>query len=145
MASAQIWFWFFAGLLCGTAAAIVLRPAWQAVTSRIANRVLRAGLAVASVALLGGAVVLLYREVGRPDTLVANAASSGEPHAGAATAAANGKALSMEQSAAALAARLERQGGSRDDWQLLAQSYDFIGRPADAAKAREHLGGDATA
>ncbi|MGH8262539.1 MAG: tetratricopeptide repeat protein, partial [Steroidobacteraceae bacterium] len=118
---------------------------WHAFADRIANRVLRAGLAVASVALLGAAVVLLYLEVGRPDAVTANAPSSAEPHAGAATAAASGKASSMEQSAAALAARLARQGGSRDDWQLLAQSYDFLGRPAEAAKAREHLGGDTAA
>jgi len=87
--------------------------------------------------------VFLYREVGRPDAVSANATSSAEPHAGAATTAAGGKPSSMEQAAATLAARLERQGGTRDDWQLLAQSYDFLGRPADAAKAREHLGGDA--
>lgn len=145
MASAQIWFWFFAGLLSGTAAAIVLRPAWQAFAGRIANRALRGALAVACVALMGAAVVFLYREVGRPDALTANAAASGEPHPGAAPSATGGKPLSMEESAALLAARLERQGGSSDDWQLLAQSYDFLGRPADAAKAREHLGGEAAA
>src|SRR5258705_6974958 len=123
MSSAQIWFWFFAGLLCGTAAAIILRPVWQAFASRIANRVLGGALAVAGVALLGAAVVFLYREVGRPDAVSANATSVGEPHAGAATTDAGGKPSSMEQAAATLAARLERQGGSRDDWQLLAQSY----------------------
>ena len=145
MASAQIWFWFFAGLLSGTAAAIILRPAWQTLASRIANPVLRGALAVASVALLGAAVVFLYREVGRPDAVLANAAPAGEPHASAATTPQGSKPLSMDQSAAALAARLERQGGTRDEWQLLAQSYDFLGQPDAAAKAREHMGGNAAA
>jgi cytochrome c-type biogenesis protein CcmH len=145
MPSAQVWFWFLAGLLSGTAAAIILRPAWRAFASRIANPVLRGALAVASVAVLGAAIVFLYREVGRPDAVSSNAVASGEPHAGTTPTSAGAKPLSMEQSAATLAARLERQGGTRDEWQLLAQSYDFLGRPDDAAKAREHMGNDAAA
>jgi hypothetical protein len=42
----------------------------------------------------------------------------------------------MDQAAAKLAARLERQGGTAADWSLLAQAYDFLGRPDDARRAR---------
>jgi cytochrome c-type biogenesis protein CcmH len=47
---------------------------------------------------------------------------------------------SVEDATKKLAERLERQGGSSADWLLLAQSYDFMGRTADAAQARQHAG-----
>jgi len=56
-----------------------------------------------------------------------------------------GKALSMEEATTRLEARLERNGGSTDDWELLAKSYDFLGRAADAARARRHLAAGAAA
>lgn len=49
-----------------------------------------------------------------------------------------GPAGSMEASTQALAARLAAQGGTDEDWNLLAQSYDFLGRTEDAAQARQH-------
>jgi hypothetical protein len=44
----------------------------------------------------------------------------------------------MGSAIASLQARLAKGGGSADDWELLAKSYEFLGRPADAAKARAH-------
>jgi cytochrome c-type biogenesis protein CcmH len=44
----------------------------------------------------------------------------------------------MEAAAAGLEARLARDGGNANDWLLLAQSYDFLGRPDDAQRARAH-------
>ena len=38
-----------------------------------------------------------------------------------------------------LAQRLATQGGSDDDWNLLAQSYDYMGRADDARAARKHI------
>jgi cytochrome c-type biogenesis protein CcmH len=37
-----------------------------------------------------------------------------------------------------LAARLATQGGSDSEWQLLAESYDYMGRTAEAKAARAH-------
>jgi cytochrome c-type biogenesis protein CcmH/NrfG len=45
---------------------------------------------------------------------------------------------SMEVAIAELGARLATGGGSDADWELLAQSYDFLGRASDAALARQH-------
>ena len=45
----------------------------------------------------------------------------------------------MESATAGLEARLARDGGSPADWKLLAQSYEFLGRAADALRAREHV------
>jgi hypothetical protein len=38
-----------------------------------------------------------------------------------------------------LAQRLATQGGSDEDWNLLAQSYDYMGRTDDARAARKHI------
>jgi len=45
---------------------------------------------------------------------------------------------SMEAATLALKTRLAAQGGADEQWQLLAQSYDFLGRTAEAQLAREH-------
>lgn len=45
---------------------------------------------------------------------------------------------SMEAATLALRTRLQAKGGSDADWELLAQSYDFLGRREDAAFARQH-------
>jgi cytochrome c-type biogenesis protein CcmH len=42
----------------------------------------------------------------------------------------------MNSAIASLEARLGKGGGTADDWELLAKSYEFLGRPADASKAR---------
>lgn len=48
------------------------------------------------------------------------------------------KAGSMEAATLALKTRLATQGGGDDQWELLAQSYEFLGRSAEAKLAREH-------
>ena len=45
---------------------------------------------------------------------------------------------SMDSAIASLEARLARGDGAADDWELLAKSFEFLGRPVDAAKARAH-------
>jgi cytochrome c-type biogenesis protein CcmH/NrfG len=44
----------------------------------------------------------------------------------------------MDEVLGRLEARLASQGGSDADWELLAQTYDFVGRGADAKLARAH-------
>jgi len=45
---------------------------------------------------------------------------------------------SMDSAIASLEGRLAKGGGTPADWELLAKSFEFLGRPADAAKARAH-------
>jgi hypothetical protein len=53
--------------------------------------------------------------------------------------AANGQqAGSMDEMLQRLEARLATQGGSDADWELLAQTYQFVGRTDDAKLARAH-------
>ena len=54
----------------------------------------------------------------------------------AAPAGAKSGASSMEIAVANLESRLAKGGGTADDWELLAKSYEFMGRSADAATAR---------
>ena len=44
----------------------------------------------------------------------------------------------MSSAIASLERRLAKGGGSAEDWELLAKSYDFLGQPDNAAKARAH-------
>jgi hypothetical protein len=48
------------------------------------------------------------------------------------------KAGTMDEVLRRLEARMATQGGSDSDWELLAQTYDFVGRSADAKLARSH-------
>jgi cytochrome c-type biogenesis protein CcmH/NrfG len=62
-----------------------------------------------------------------------------------ATATGPGDAGSMETATLALKVRLATQGGTDEQWELLAKSYDFMGRSAEAQQARKHRtspGGD---
>jgi hypothetical protein len=45
---------------------------------------------------------------------------------------------SMEEMLSRLEARLAAQGGTDADWELLAQTYEFVGRAEDARLARAH-------
>jgi hypothetical protein len=55
---------------------------------------------------------------------------------------ANGSAGSLEEVTRKLAERLATKGGTDDQWRLLAQSYDYMGRPEDARAARMHVAAD---
>ncbi len=50
----------------------------------------------------------------------------------------------MNAAIARLEAKLAKSPNDPAGWQLLAQSYDFVGRPADAASARARAGGAAS-
>jgi cytochrome c-type biogenesis protein CcmH len=51
---------------------------------------------------------------------------------------ASSAASPMDSAVAKLEARLAKGSGSTDDWELLAKSYEFLGRNGDAARARAH-------
>jgi cytochrome c-type biogenesis protein CcmH len=51
----------------------------------------------------------------------------------------------MQEVTARLEARLQHDGGSAADWELLAKSYEFLGQPAAAARARQNTATRGTA
>jgi hypothetical protein len=69
---------------------------------------------------------------------ITNALRRGTGAMGNPTAAARSGAGTMAAAIASLQARLAKGGGSADDWELLAKSYEFLHRPAEASKARAH-------
>jgi cytochrome c-type biogenesis protein CcmH/NrfG len=93
--------------------------------------------------LVVGAALGMYLWLGRPDLAQSPAAMSEAPSAmgtPSRPAADGGKAAAGSMNAAidSLRARLAKGSGSPDDWELLAKSYEFIGRPDDARQARAH-------
>ncbi len=149
--------WFMAGLLAGAAAMLGAVLLWRASreASHRGRRFLLAGGITAAAAVALAAGMSLAIGSGQGTTI-----ASGEPLMADAEPPATGpssamppasmmsqilaisrgggtqSAEPMDAAAANLAARLQRQGGTAADWNLLAQAYDFLGRPADAQRAR---------
>ena len=137
-------FSFIAGLLVGAVASCFARPLWRTASTiwRAASTLgsgrtryrLAAGF-VAGFALIAGTIYLTIGSRHSPEQPRLGAAAPAAAGTGNA-AGTGGSAKSMEAEVAGLEARLSRDGGSPADWSLLAQAYDFLGRPDDAKRAR---------
>jgi cytochrome c-type biogenesis protein CcmH len=141
-------FWFIAGALVGVAATLVAIPLWRGTLTLSALNLtrgrMRYALAGAFVATFAGAAAIIYLAIGSRHSLATRTpAASGAMTASASAADGSMKsaagATSMESEIAGLEARLARDGGSNDDWNLLAKAYEFLGRPDDARRARAHI------
>lgn len=137
--------WFFAGVVVTVAALVLLLP-WLRTVPRLGP------LPVASLplVLVAGAVLVFtgasYLWLGRHELLQSPVPSPVVMPAPAMRSdvltqqdmgvVSKGSAGSMPSAVAGLEARLAKGGGADADWELLAKSYDFMGRPDDAAKAR---------
>src|SRR6266403_548831 len=166
-------FWFFAGVLTTLALLVVLSPLLRSIpgfASLPPAPWQGSVVAIVVVAAFFASHSWLVRsdvaDKPSPPAATAGAATSGSAGAfgtaakvfgeatgpattpdGALGPAAKPGAGSMDSAIAALEARLAKGGGTPDDWELLAKSFEFLGRPADAAKARAKqlpsLAGDA--
>lgn len=134
-------FWFAAGALSCVAVLIVTYP-WLAGKPRMQllgalPRWVPLVAIVAVVAALG-----LYLRLGSPQLnahdSVSSAASAPGAMPAAAAATSSKSAGSMDTAVTGLEKRLASGGGGADgDWELLAKSYEFLGRTEDAALARK--------
>jgi cytochrome c-type biogenesis protein CcmH/NrfG len=97
---------------------------------------LSAGLVLASAAFLIRGQFAEFSQAA--DATKAASTVAAKPSGSASMATPDAKAGSMEAATLALKTRLATQGGPDDQWELLAQSYDFLGRSAEAKLAREH-------
>jgi cytochrome c-type biogenesis protein CcmH len=132
-------FWFTAGVLTGVTATSVSMPLWRGIGAALASRPRAYLIGAAGIAVFACSAALLYLAIGSPASLQQrSSADSTLAHPVAADSGAGTKALSMDEATARLQTRLERDGGSADEWELLAKSYEFLGRTADASRAREH-------
>jgi cytochrome c-type biogenesis protein CcmH/NrfG len=130
----MMYFWFIAGTLTGLCAAIVALPFMRGAIERLERR--RVIIAALAVLAFAGCALILYQKIGRPELLGSRVVSAPAAHPGVGGSDASA-AESMQESVARLEARLSRDGGKREDWLLLAQSYEFMGRTQDAQRARE--------
>ncbi len=157
-------FWFMAGVLTTLASLIVISP-WlrkmPSLSSLPAAPLTASVAAVAVVATVFGLHAWLGPSAAPAASQVSDKATGAFGTAAkvfsdatsgsgdAASAAAKPAASSMDSAIASLESRLAKGSGSADDWELLAKSFEFLGRPADAAKARARqlpalpTGGDA--
>jgi hypothetical protein len=139
-------FWFLAGALVTVAIVVTLR-AWLRGRPALAVRPTIPSFAVpiaAALALIGVALGI-YFLMGSPDSIASDhgvASQRGSaPEVGSA-----GPAKQMGESAGSLddvtrklAARLAAKGGSDSEWKLLAESYEYMGRMAEAKAAKAHI------
>src|SRR5262252_9225071 len=147
--------WFIAGVLVGVATSRVGLPLWRSAAMIGASarrafarapgrmRYLLAGVLVASFALAAGILYLAIgsRQVPEPPGKRTAAPADTAANAPSGMAApAKSPAKSMDAEVAGLEARLARDGGTPGDWSLLAQAYEFMGRPDDAKRARAKAG-----
>ena len=131
-------FWFSIGLMTALAALALVLPLSRKLRSTPPSWK-RAGTFLAVALTMSLAALTLYRWWGQPGALsgAPRAASANAPHNDASSAG-TVRVGSVEDATVKLAQRLATQGGSAADWNLLAQSYDFLNRPVDAAEARKH-------
>ena len=132
------YFWFAAGVMTGVAAAFLLAPLSRILAAAVQSRPRRYAVGALSVVIFALIALLIYRTLGTPSAVDARAASVPLAHPGAVSMTPGEPGDSVDNAVARLKARIARDGGSRSDWLLLAQSYDFLGRPEDAARARQN-------
>jgi len=136
-------FWFSVGVLAAVAVLFVIYP-WLAGRPRaqLFAALPRWVPIVGVVAVV--AAVALYLRLGSPQlneqdssTVAVTAVHSSSP---AAASTSDKTASSMDSAVTRLEKRLAAGNGNDGDWELLAKSYEFLGRPDAAALARQkHL------
>jgi cytochrome c-type biogenesis protein CcmH len=125
-------FFFIAGALASFAALFALLPLLRTDARDGRRAPLRTvGLAAGSVLAMVGVAFGLYAWRGAPSAIGARSAPATAPYAFSSA----NSAGTMEEATRRLAARLAASGGSAEDWQLLAKSYEFLGRADEAREA----------
>jgi predicted Zn-dependent protease len=95
----------------------------------------------AALALIGVALGI-YFLLGSPDSIAPDhnaalrVASASQPQQTGQT---SGRAGALDDVTRKLAERLAANGGTDDEWRLLAQSYQYMGRTAEAKAAEAHI------
>lgn len=134
-------FWFFAGMLTMFAALIVILPWLRTIPHFQSLPAVPWQAPLISLALVCIALAM-YHWLGSPQLIAASStatsASAASTPVGPVNGAGTAAAGSMSDAVDSLRTRLA-SGGSAEDWELLAKSYEFMGQPdsARAARARQ--------
>jgi len=151
---------FIAGVVFALAALILLLPWLRTIPGLASLPALPWQSGIGALAAVGAVAVLSHVWTSADHALAVNGAAPDSPPAAVSAGAtdkawgelaqglgalsstpgarAGSGAQSMDSAIAALQSRLATSGGSNDDWELLAKSYEFEGRPDAAVKARAH-------
>ena len=136
-------FWSIATLMViATTATIVVPLFWRAHSHAPARRRWYALFAAAAVPIIA---LGIYAWSGRPELAAVPPAPSpatdiATTHARAAMRAGGEQGGDLEAAIGKLRARLAAKPDDAEGWRLLAQSYEFLGRTAEAAEANKHVG-----
>jgi cytochrome c-type biogenesis protein CcmH len=138
-------FWFLAGALVAFAIMVTVR-AWLRERPALAERpaggpgIPSFAVPIAAALALIGVALGIYFLLGSPDSIASShAVASAEPGQQAQMGQPSTTAGSLDDVTNKLAARLATKGGSDNDWKLLAESYEYMGRTAEAAAAKAHI------
>jgi hypothetical protein len=145
--SPRDWFWFLAGTLVTVAVVVALRP-WLRERPAQTVRPAIPAFAVPIAAALGlvGVALGIYFLLGSPDSIASSAPTTTAANASPQTSGrATTNAGALDDVTQKLATRLASQGGSDSEWQLLAESYEYMGKTAEAKAARSHVATTAAA
>jgi cytochrome c-type biogenesis protein CcmH/NrfG len=129
---------FVLGVLTGAAVTLLAGPARRSWSRRATPPAARYGLygAAAVVTFLLSATLIYFAVGARSGTRQSETVNAAAPPHPGMPPKSSGQAQSLDAATSGLEARLNRDGGSAEEWLLLAQSYDFMGRSADADRAR---------
>ena len=127
--------WFVAGLLLALAVSFIMRGWLSRIGARPAIRALR--WPAVAVLILAVPVLLLYAWPGGPGQNGAGPAATAAVTAGSAEHGPVHGGGTLDAMLARLEARLRDGNGTAADWELLAQTYDYLGRKADAGNTRQ--------
>jgi len=141
-------FWSIAGLMVIAAIAVIVLPLFLFSSKRepalsAGARLRKLWPAIAIAVLVPFAALGIYSVTGTPPATVAVAATPSTTndvatlHARTATQGGE-SAGDLGQAVERLQARLAANPNDANGWRLLAQSYEYLGRPADAAEANKH-------
>jgi len=144
-------FWFLAGVLVAVAIMVTVR-AWLRERPALGEATAGSGakrppipsfaVPVAAGLALVGVALGIYFLLGSPDSIASSQATT------AAAEPSHDTQMGQQPSPTAgslgdvtnkLATRLATQGGSDKDWELLAESYEYMGKAAEAKAARAHV------
>ena len=142
-------FWFLAGVLVAVAIMVTVRawlrerPALDEATAGSSARrppIPSFAVPVAAGLALVGVALGIYFLLGSPDSIASSqATTAAQPsHDRQMGQQPSPTAGSLDDVTNKLAARLATQGGSDKDWELLAESYEYMGKAAEAKAARAH-------
>jgi hypothetical protein len=139
-------FWFLAGALVTVAIMVTLR-AWLRERPVLTGRPAIPSFAIpiaAALALIGVALGI-YFLLGSPDSIASSHAAAASASPSQQMGQSSATAGSLDDVTNKLAVRLATQGGSDSEWKLLAESYEYMGRTAEATAAKAHIASATTA